>query len=68
MSTSIKHVSSIYTRRLFDIQQGKVWCLICKVRKSLKSSQKCPLSALVHEEEFTVEGKREARQGRRYDF
>lgn len=38
-----------------------------KVRKAMESSQKYPLSELVHVDEFTVGGKEEGKQGRSYD-
>lgn len=67
MSTSSKSVSSIQMGKRFEIRQGTAWFFMQKVRKAMKSSQKYPLSALVHVDEFTVGGKEEAKQGRSYD-
>lgn len=38
-----------------------------KVRKSMKSSQKYPLTEIVHVDEFTVGRKEEGKQGRSDD-
>jgi len=67
MSTSSKSVSSIQMGKRFDIRQGTAWFFMQKVRKAMKSSQKYPLSELVHVDEFTVGGKEEGKQGRSYD-
>ena len=67
MSTSSKSVSSIQMGKRFDIRQGTAWFFMQKVRKAMTSSQKYPLSELVHVDEFTVGGKEEGKQGRSYD-
>jgi len=67
MSTSSKSVSSIQMGKRFDIRQGTAWFFMQKVRIAMKSSQKYPLSKLVHVDEFTVGGKEEGKQGRSYD-
>ena len=67
MSTSSKSVSSIQMGKRFDIRQGTAWFFMQKVRKAMKSSQKYPLSEIVHVNEFTVGGKEDAKQGRSYD-
>ena len=67
MSTSSKSVSSIQMGKRFGIRQGTAWYFMQKVRKAMKSSQKYPLSELVHVDEFTVGGKEEGKQGRSYD-
>jgi hypothetical protein len=67
MSTSIKSVSSIQMGKRFDIRQGTAWYFMEKVRKSMKCSQKYPLTEIVHIDEFTVGGKEEGKQGRSYD-
>ncbi len=67
MSTSSKSVSSIQMGKRFDIRQGTAWYFMQKVRKAMKSSQKYPLSELVHVDEFTVGGKEQGKQGRSYD-
>tara|TARA_B100001059_G_scaffold63437_1_gene59340 strand:+ start:484 stop:657 length:174 start_codon:yes stop_codon:yes gene_type:complete len=38
-----------------------------KVRKTIESIKKYPLSDLVHVDEFTVGGKEDGKQGRSYD-
>jgi uncharacterized Zn finger protein len=50
---------------VFDKEQHGI--LMQKVRKAMKSSQKYPLSKLIHVDEFTVGGKEEGKQGRSYD-
>ena len=60
-------MSSIQMGKRFDIRQGTAWFFMQKVRKAMKSSQKYPLSELVHVDEFTVGGKEEGKQGRSYD-
>ena len=67
MSTSSKSVSSIQMGKRFDIRQGTAWFFMQKVRKAMKSSQKYPLSEIVHVDEFTVGGKEDGKQGRSYD-
>ena len=67
MSTSSKSVSSIQMGKRFNIRQGTAWYFMQKVRKSMKSSQKYPLTTLVHVDEFTVGGKEQGKQGRSYD-
>ena len=67
MSTSSKSVSSIQMGKRFNIRQGTAWFFMQKVRKAMKSSQKYPLSTLVHVDEFTVGGKEDGKQGRSYD-
>ncbi len=67
MSTSSKSVSSIQMGKRFEIRQGTAWFFMQKLRKAMKSSQKYPLSKLVHVDEFTVGGKEEGKQGRSYD-
>ena len=66
MSTSSKSVSSIQMGKRFEIRQGTAWFFMQKVRKAMKSSQKYPLSKLVHVDEFTVGGKEEGKPGRSY--
>ncbi len=53
--------------RRFSIPQGTAWFFTQKVRNSMKSSQKYPLSEIVHVDEFTVGGKEDGKQGRSYD-
>ena len=67
MSTSSKSVSSIQMGKRFNIRQGTAWYFMQKVRKAMKSSQKYPLTRLVHVDEFTVGGKEQGKQGRSYD-
>ena len=67
MSTSSKSVSSIQMGKRFNIRQGTAWYFMQKVRKAMKSSQKYPLTTLVHVDEFTVGGKEQGKQGRSYD-
>lgn len=67
MSTSSKSVSSIQMGKRFEIRQGTAWFFMQKVRKAMQSSQKYPLSELVHVDEFTVGGKEQGKQGRSYD-
>ena len=66
MSTSSKSVSSIQMGKRFDIRQGTAWYFMQKVRNAMKSSQRYPISELIHDE-FTVGGKEEGKQGRSYD-
>ena len=67
MSTSSKSLSSVQMGKRFDIRQGTAWFFMQKVRRSMKSSQKYPLSELVHVDEFTVGGMEEGKPGRSYD-
>ena len=67
MSTSSKSLSSIQMGKRFEIRQGTAWYFMQKVRKAMKSSQKYPLTELVHVDKFTVGGKEQGKQGRSYD-
>ena len=67
MSTSSKSISSIQMGKRFSLRQGTAWFFMQKVRKAMKSSQKHPLSAIVHVDEFTVGGKEDGKPGRSYD-
>jgi predicted RNA-binding Zn-ribbon protein involved in translation (DUF1610 family)/transposase-like protein len=67
MSTSSKSISSIQMGKRFSIRQGTAWYFMQKIRRAMASSQKYPLSKLVHVDEFTVGGKEEGKQGRSYD-
>ena len=51
MSTSSKSISSIQMGKRFDIRQGTAWAFMRKVRESMKSSQKYPLTELIHVDE-----------------
>jgi hypothetical protein len=67
MSNSSENVSIIQMGKRFDIRQGKAWYFKQKVSKSMKSSQRYPLTQLIHVDEFTVGGNREGKQRRSYD-
>lgn len=67
MTISSKSVSSIQMGNRFEIREGTAWYFMQKARKAKQSSQKYPLSELVHVDEFTVGGKEEGKQGRSYD-
>jgi len=67
MSTSSKSISSIQMGKRFSIRQGTAWYFMQKVRKAMESSQKYPLTKIVHVDEFTVGGKEQGKQGRSYD-
>lgn len=54
MSTSSKSISSIQVGKRFSLRQGTAWFFMQKVRMAMKSSQKYPLSEIVHVDEFTV--------------
>ncbi len=59
MSTNRKSISSIQMGKRFSIGQETAWYFMQKVKKVMASSQKYPLSELVHIDEFTVGGKEE---------
>jgi len=65
--TSSKSLSSIQVGKRYGISQTSSWFFMQKVRKSMESSKKYPLSELVHVDEFTVGGKEQGKQGRSYD-
>jgi transposase-like protein len=67
MSTSSKSLSSVQVGKRYGISQTTSWFYMQKVRTAMESSQKYPLSELVHVDEFTVGGKEEGKQGRSYD-
>ena len=67
MTTSSKSISSRQLAQRYGISQTSMWFFMQKVRKSMENSKKCPLSDLVHVDEFTVGGKEDGKQGRSYD-
>ncbi len=67
MSTSSKGISSIQMGKRYGIRQGTAWFFMQKVRKAMESSQKWPLSELVHVDEFVVGGYEEGKKGRSYN-
>lgn len=67
MSTSSRGLSSIQMGKRYDIRQATAWFFMQKVRKAMESSQKWPLSELIHVDEFVVGGKEEGKKGRSYN-
>ncbi|OYQ31921.1 IS1595 family transposase [Flavobacterium cyanobacteriorum] len=67
MTTSTKSMSSIQVGKRYGISQTTAWFFMQKVRVAMQSSQKYPLSQIVHVDEFVVGGKEDAKQGRSYD-
>ncbi len=67
MSTSSKSLSSVQIAERYGISQTTAWFFMQKIRMTMESGKKYPLSELVHVDEFTVGGKEEGKQGRSYD-
>lgn len=67
MTTTTKSLSSIQVGKRYGISQTTAWFFMQKVRVAMKSSQKYPLSKIVHVDEFVVGGKEDGKQGRSYD-
>lgn len=67
MTTTTKSLSSIQVGKRYGISQTTAWFFMQKVRVAMKSSQKYPLSEIVHVDEFVVGGKEDGKQGRSYD-
>jgi transposase-like protein len=67
MTTTTKSLSSIQVGKRYGISQTTAWFFMQKVRVAMKSSQKYPLSQIVHVDEFVVGGKEDGKQGRSYD-
>ena len=67
MTTTTKSLSSIQIGKRYGISQTTAWFFMQKVRVAMKSSQKYPLSKIVHVDEFVVGGKEDGKQGRSYD-
>ena len=67
MTTSTKSMSSIQVGKRYGISQTTAWFFMQKVRVAMQSSQKYPLSQIVHVDEFVVGGKEDGKQGRSYD-
>lgn len=67
MTTSTKSLSSVQIGKRYGISQTTSWFFMRKVRVAMKSSQKYPLSEVVHVDEFVVGGKEDGKQGRSYD-
>lgn len=67
MTTSSKSLSSIQVGKRYGISQTTAWFFMQKVRIAMQSSQKYPLSEIVHVDEFVVGGKEDGKQGRSYD-
>lgn len=66
MTTTTKSLSSIQVGKRYGISQTTAWFFMRKVRVAMKSSQKYPLSEIVHVDEFVVGGKEDGKQGRSY--
>ena len=62
MTTSSKSLSSVQIGKRYGISQTTAWFFMQKVRVSMKSSQKYPLSEIVHVDEFVVGGKEDGKQ------
>jgi transposase-like protein/predicted RNA-binding Zn-ribbon protein involved in translation (DUF1610 family) len=67
MTTTTKSMSSIQVGKRYGISQTSAWFFMQKVRVAMKSSQKYPLSEIVHVDEFVVGGKEDGKQGRSYN-
>lgn len=67
MTTSSKSLSSVQIGKRYGISQTSAWFFMQKVRVAMQSSQKYPLSEIVHVDEFVVGGKEDGKQGRSYD-
>lgn len=67
MTTTTKSMSSVQVAKRYGISQTTAWFFMQKVRVAMKSSQKYPLSNIVHVDEFVVGGKEDGKQGRSYD-
>ncbi len=67
MTTSSKSLSSTQLAERYGVSQTSMWFFMQKVRKSMESSKRYPMSELVHVDEFTVGGKEDGKQGRSYD-
>lgn len=67
MTTSSKSLSSVQIGKRYGISQTTAWFFMQKVRVAMQSSQKYPLSEIVHVDEFVVGGKEDGKQGRSYD-
>jgi transposase-like protein len=67
MTTSTKSMSSVQVGKRYGISQTTAWFFMQKVRVAMQSSQKYPLSQIVHVDEFVVGGKEDGKQGRSYD-
>lgn len=67
MTTNTKSMSSVQIAKRYGISQTTAWFFMQKVRVAMKSSQKYPLSNIVHVDEFVVGGKEDGKQGRSYD-
>jgi hypothetical protein len=62
MTTSSKSLSSVQIGKRYGISQTTAWFFMQKVRVAMKSSQKYPLSEIVHVDEFVVGGKEDGKQ------
>lgn len=67
MATLSKGISSIQIGKRYGIRQATAWYFMQKVRKAMESSEKWPMSGLVHVDEFVIGGKEEHKQGRSYN-
>ncbi len=67
MTTSSKSLSSVQLAERYGISQTTMRFFMQKVRKAMESSEKYPLSELVHVDKFTIGEKEDGKQGRNYD-
>lgn len=67
MATLSKGISSIQIGKRYGIRQATAWYFMQKVRKAMESSERWPMSGLVHVDEFVIGGHEERKQGRSYN-
>lgn len=66
MATLSKGISSAQIGKRYGIRQATAWYFMQKVRKAMESSERWPMSGLVHVDEFVIGGHEERKQRRSY--
>lgn len=67
MATTSKGLSALQIAVRFGIRENTARMFMQKVREGMKSSEKYPMTGIVHVDEFVVGGYEEGKPGRSYD-
>lgn len=64
IGTKKKGMSSLELSHEFDLRQKTCWSFKNKLQQAMKSSLKCPLTGIIHVDEFVIGGAEKGKKGR----
>ena len=67
MVNTTKGLSASQVAKRYEISRKTAWLFMHKVRKVMNSRGNHPMEGIIQVDEFTIEGKETAKQGRSYD-